>query len=276
MLFRSHALWKRQGFDDLSSGAMQWKFLLRQLKGSCSIWEGGLYVFEESPFATAAKLLMFVRKRKKSVEEDKESRALVTDAEAATSKAKAELAAIETVTRWKLDLTEGYERQRRRLLPNYEFFSLYNIDESVDASDKDKKKRRPSVSGLLESAVVEGGEVAMSEGIERQNRRDGMFVDQANAMEATAALLREMNLGGAGQMLDEDDYDDEIDEDAEDDELGAGVAVAAADDEDRARSSSIDINGDQASNDAALQQRKQQEQPIGMGQDMPAGEQKEG
>ena len=265
----SHALWKRQGFDDLSSGAMQWKFLLRQLKGSCSIWEGGLYIFEESPFATAAKLLMFVRKRKKSLEEDKDSRALIADAEAATSKAKAELAAIETVTRWKLDLTEGYERQRRRLLPNYEFFSLYNIDESVDASDKDKKKRRPSVSGLLESVDGEGGEVALSEGIE--TRRDGMF-DQANTMEATAALLREMNLGAAGQMLDEDDYDDEIDEDAEDDDLGAGVAVAAADDDDRGRSSSIDIKGDQIGFDS----RKQQEQPIGMGQDIPAGEQREG
>ena len=270
----SHALWKRQGFDDLSSGAMQWKFLLRQLKGSCSIWEGGLYVFEESPFATAAKLLVFVRKRKKSPEEEKDNRALISDIEAAASKAKADLAAIETVTRWKLDLTEGYERQRRRLLPNYEFFSLYNIDESVDASDKEKKKRRPSVPGLLDSVDNEGGEVAISEGVdEKQSHRDGMFVDQANAMEATAALLREMNLGGAGQMLDEDDYDDEIDEDAEDDELGA-VAIAGADD-DRVRSTSIDINDDQTDS-SALQQRKQQDQPISMGEEMQEGGQKEG
>ena len=132
----SHALWKRRGFDDLSSGAMQWKFLLRQLKGSCSIWEGGLYDNDESPFSTSAKLLICFQKNKKNCGHDETNNELVPFNGTATISSPD---AIETVTRWKLDLTEGYERQRRRLLPNYEFFSLYNLDESFD-TDKGKKE----------------------------------------------------------------------------------------------------------------------------------------
>merc|ERR1719438_169189 len=76
----SHALWRRQGFDDLSSGAMLWKNLLRRLKGSHSIWEGG------------------------------------TDCTPTVTRGKEH----QDQVFWKLDLSEGYERQRRRLLPNFE------------------------------------------------------------------------------------------------------------------------------------------------------------
>jgi len=268
----SHALWKRQGFDDLSSGAMQWKFLLRQLKGSCSIWEGGLYVFEKSPFANAAKLLLFVRKRKKSLEDDKDSMALLAEeAEEADSKAKA-LAAIETVTRWKLDLTEGYERQRRRLLPNYEFFSLYNIDESVD-TDKDKKDKRQS---LVSSTSAEGAEGAVAEKVDgdsgasppRPSRRDALL--QPSSMEATAALLREMNLGpGKGQLLDEDDDDEGLDDDEYGEEEPVAEIAVAAGEEDKPSTQ------DEAS--ASLREQiRQQEQPLGIGQDLVTAEKQEG
>jgi hypothetical protein len=37
--------------------------------------------------------------------------------------------------RWKLDLTEGYERQRIRLLPNYEFQTLYSIENLGEQSN---------------------------------------------------------------------------------------------------------------------------------------------
>ena len=87
----SHALWKRQGFDDLSSGAMQWKFLLRQLKGSCTIWEGPSVNFDEtSLFAKSILVSSLLKKRSDANNERKEE-------------------ANETVKRWKLDLTEGYE-----------------------------------------------------------------------------------------------------------------------------------------------------------------------
>ena len=42
--------------------------------------------------------------------------------------------------RWKLDMTERFGHQRRKLLPDYEFYGLYNVDETVD-QDKDDSKR---------------------------------------------------------------------------------------------------------------------------------------
>ena len=39
---KSQDIWKQLGLDDLSSGAMQWKELLRQSKGSCSLWDGSV------------------------------------------------------------------------------------------------------------------------------------------------------------------------------------------------------------------------------------------
>jgi len=36
----NHSIWKREGFNDLSAGAMTWKKTLFDLKGSHSVWEG--------------------------------------------------------------------------------------------------------------------------------------------------------------------------------------------------------------------------------------------
>jgi hypothetical protein len=104
----SQLLWKRQGFDDLSSGGLEWKVLLRQLKGSCSIWEGGNWVEERSPLSKKRLMLTLTSKDK----DDSSKHADLGEERKVGTNA--------LVTKWKLDLTEGYERQRRRLLPNYE------------------------------------------------------------------------------------------------------------------------------------------------------------
>eukprot|EP00978_Attheya_sp_CCMP212_P011864 scaffold29466_cov56-Attheya_sp.AAC.2 len=208
----SHGLWKRQGFDDLSSGAMQWKFLLRQLKGSCSIWEGGFFSEQQSPFS-AHRLLVSLGK----------TRLLGDQKEAGEVEQKInELASIEVVTRWKLDLTEGYERQRRRMLPNYEFNTLYNLDEDekVDNSGNSDGLRSASLR-QVEDDVTEKTEVSdmLSTGNDTDPARKSILnrsIMFGDSMEATAALLKEMNLGTRVKEV-EDDYDPEaIDEGEED------------------------------------------------------------
>jgi hypothetical protein len=108
----SQAVWKRQGLDDLSSGAMMWKSLLRQLKGSRSVWEGGSRSIKHLPFSRKELMAPVVAKKEAAV----------------VSKAVKKSVSL---MHWKLDMTEGYERQRRKLLPNYEFYGLYNVEENV-------------------------------------------------------------------------------------------------------------------------------------------------
>jgi Beige/BEACH domain/PH domain associated with Beige/BEACH/WD domain, G-beta repeat len=184
----SHSYWKRQGFDDLASGAMQWKFLLRQLKGSCTIWEGGRS-YEEITFSKW-KQQYYTMLTKRS----KHSRKLLEQSFLSG------MAAPELIKRWKLDLSEGYERQRKRLLPNYEFHGLYNLDELADDDAP------PGANQANEEA---GKSTSLS--------MDSMFMSQADffrgaEFEATADLLKEMNLKRATHKDDEDDYYDEADE----------------------------------------------------------------
>lgn len=170
----NHVLWKRQGFDDLVSGATQWKFLLRQLKGSCSIWEGGFRLAEDSESLRVHHLQCLVRKRDSVID---------------GSKAPAEL-----VTRWKLDLTEGYEGQRRRLLPNYEFHSLYNLDE---ISDQDQ-----ALSSVEQNDAASMGSDSMNE----------LRKSFAPVMEETAAWLKDLNIKRTNRDEDDDFFDDALDE----------------------------------------------------------------
>ena len=182
----SHSLWKRQGFDDLSSGAMQWKFLLRQLKGSCSIWEGGSTVFDESClFAKSALIASLLKKRPETENEEQDTATVSSNI---------------TVKRWKLDLTEGYERQRRRLLPNYEFHGLYNIDEKVD------NVKYVDESGL--HAIQDEDEAPESAGsVEDYAVRENSSAIITPEMEVTADLLKKMNLE---KMHEDEDEEDEI------------------------------------------------------------------
>ncbi|CAB9525814.1 Lipopolysaccharide-responsive and beige-like anchor protein [Seminavis robusta] len=183
----SHSYWKRQGFDDLASGAMQWKFLLRQLKGSCTIWEGGRS-YEEITFSKWKQQFYSMLKKK-----SKHSRKLFEQGLLSG------MAAPELIKRWKLDLSEGHERQRRRMLPNYEFHGLYNLDELEDDDAPPGLKQEEDQSKSMNLSM------------------DSMFMSQADFLrgaefEATADLLKEMNLKRATHKDDDDDYYDEADE----------------------------------------------------------------
>ena len=180
-----HVHWKRQGFDDLASGAMRWKFLLRRLKGSCSIWEGDtrpvsiqIYDRHQHLYTTLIKTDSSKIVVNKDDEEGKDD---------------------ELVRRWKLDLSEGYERQRRRLLPNYEFHGLYNLDESMDDQEHNYKNDEAGLDA--ESAL-------------RSKRRNSMIVG-GSGMEATTELLKELNIKKVHRDSEFDEYFDDVEEDTQ-------------------------------------------------------------
>ena len=153
-----HGRWKRQGFDDLAFGAMKWKTVLRQMKGSHSIWEGGQIVARKKEFNLTG-YLSVLRERLDMKGKRREPEVL------------------DFVVRWKLDLSEGFERQRRRLLPNHEFHGLYNLDEDAEfktVSDNDGQG---------------GGEAD--------------FLSGGGQMVATAEILKDLNLKRGSILLDE-------------------------------------------------------------------------
>jgi hypothetical protein len=202
----NHIHWKRQGFDDLASGAMQWKFLLRRLKGSCSIWEGGPR-FESRTFLARHQQLYssFTSKNATvtiAVKEEDENKSL------------------ELVTRWKLDLSEGSERQRRRLLPNYEFHSLYGVEENeyeydVESDDgvvDEDEKAESSTEPRRQRKSARLSTFFKAEDKSKDGSHDSFIGVQ---MEATADLLKELNIKSVKRHEDEDD--DDVDDEAEDD-----------------------------------------------------------
>ena len=202
----THILWKRQGFDDLAAGAMQWKVLLRQLKGSCSIWEKVPSEGEEDSFFSPKLLLQsMVDGGNKSV--------LMLNVEEQRAD-KEDIAAMENVRRWKLDLTEGYERQRRRLLPNYEFHSLYNLDELADHVNQSADTEEEEDSGMLNASFA-----------------------PPESIEATTALLKDLNLKKANRG-DDDDEEDDMDEDDNATAMTAATSQSSVGEEDSTHSAS--------------------------------------
>lgn len=161
----SHSRWKRQGFDDLAFGATKWKVVLRQLKGSSSVWEGG-FRQDESIDMKLPRRLQELNKRGFRV------------GDVCIAHQDTELAA-----RWKLDLSEGYERQRRRLLPNYEFHGLYNLDD-MDIEDNGDSEAMAASNGPESSDFLVSPEV-----------------------EATAELLKDLNIKRTVRPEEEDDDD---------------------------------------------------------------------
>ena len=161
-----HNHWKRQGFDDLAYGAMKWKILLRQLKGSTSIWEGGSPIDDKLTFNLYDRLALL-----------ESSDTIITRMEP-----------LETVKRWKLDLTESYERQRRRFLPNYEFHGLYNLNEEHDASE--------SINELESLTITEEKYEAVE------------FLVGGGQMEATAALLKDLKIKRTQRIEHDDEYEE--------------------------------------------------------------------
>jgi Beige/BEACH domain/PH domain associated with Beige/BEACH len=164
-----HSQWKRQGFDDLAYGAMKWKILLRQLKGSVSIWEGGISADNRRSLSLTERLGLIEAGNTSATRVDPP----------------------ETVKRWKLDLTESYERQRRRFLPNYEFHGLYNLDEENDAALTGDAMERLSLTEDDFSA----------------KESDEFFIGGVQ-MEATAALLKDLNIKRTLRSENDEEFDE--------------------------------------------------------------------
>lgn len=205
----SHMYWKRQGFDDLAAGAMLWKRTLRRMKGSCSIWEGG------QRYDTRSILLRHRRLYVTFLSSDASAVVVANDNLEDGNRRN-------LVTRWKLDLTEGYERQRRRLFPNYEFFSLYNIDENDDLINiGDDQAQQDESKGLTQ--ITPTSEMKNQPG---DNTPDFFMGD---GMEATTALLKDLNLKKVVKNDDDEDEDLDIDEDIH---SQATSATAVSDDTD--------------------------------------------
>ena len=169
-----HLEWKNQGMSDLSSGFQQWKSLLRQLKGPYSIWEG------------SSKLPM---------DHSSSREAILNPSKSLTGKVPDFKDGNVLVDHWKLDVTAGYEGQRKKLIPNYEFGSLYNSEHLNDADaigiDLDKSH----------------------ESSENENDTSALMI-KIGLEEATPDLLKMMDLGKAKiddelEIEDNDDiYDD--------------------------------------------------------------------
>jgi hypothetical protein len=180
----SHSLWKRQGFDDIASGTTQWKVLLRQLKGSRSVWEGLSADDSQtsSPFARR-RLLMNSTTNDGATEEKTDDNEKLDNMQ---------------LVRWKLDLTEGYERQRVRLVPNYEFQGLYGIDEADDHN---------YLEGEGSNGVGDGS-VAGGQGANQISLQAMIGNVDAKDVSDTAALLKEMDIKTTGNIFEEEEYEE--------------------------------------------------------------------
>ena len=184
----SQLLWRKHGFDDLSSGAMMWKSVLRQLKGSCSLWEGGSRLKNERALSITEILSGTNNKLDLTASKNKESYN--------TTEAFPRL-----VTHWKLDLSEGYERQRRKLLPNHEFDTLYNV---LDRYTEEKDTTKDSFD--LE-------EITSND--EDPLHHSGHFDLNPENVEATAELLAKMKLTKTDTEYDHNDDFDYFDDETE-------------------------------------------------------------
>eukprot|EP00934_Nitzschia_sp_Nitz4_P005324 Nitzschia sp. Nitz4//scaffold43_size134323//124879//134327//NITZ4_003322-RA/size134323-augustus-gene-0.228-mRNA-1//1//CDS//3329552017//5314//frame0 len=205
-----HVHWKRQGFDDLASGAAQWKYALRRMKGSCSIWEGGPRFESKTLFLRHRQLYKLFT--------------LINPTSAIGAlDERAEDQGRELVRRWKLDLTEGFERQRRRLFPNYEFHSLYNVDENDDSDEEDDIQQFD-----LDDDVRRGGRRSMLAGtgatdaqVSSENKSEFFMGD---GMEATAALLKDLNLKKVSRKGDDEEDLDDVEDDIQSEATSATAA----------------------------------------------------
>lgn len=176
IITQDHIEWKNLGTSDLSSGFQQWKSLLRQLRGPYSILEGSCKLSADPSLSRKA-VLNPMKSLSNKMSNFKLGNALVDH--------------------WKLDVTEGYEGQRKKLIPNYEFRTLYNPDEYLN----DTK----SITNDLDRS---------HESSENENDTSALLINM-NLEEATPDLLKMMDLGKAKiddefEIEDNDDIDDEL------------------------------------------------------------------
>ena len=135
------SIWKRSGFSDIICGEFLWEKYSLQRKIDFSFEPNALILFDKS----------------KDEAHGVPSESLIMD-------------------RFTLDLSEGFERQRRRLLPNHRFKTLYNV------MDKESL-----FNGLL-IELKEGVANISMEYKDEFNRPENDSVE--NVLQATAAILK--------------------------------------------------------------------------------------
>ena len=170
-----HEVWKKRGFDDLTSGAMGWKKFLRQIKGELGIWE-------------------------RNLEEDK--------------------------VRWKLDLSEGPERIRRKMLRNWEFYEVYNVEEEGDKDEVQAGEIKRTTSGNELRLIPPSGSIDL-------DARGG-------GVEVTAEMIKMMSLKAGASKKRLDGLEDEDDDGDEKDE-GDGPDTQTTGDDTSVASSDLDV-----------------------------------
>jgi len=178
----SQDIWKRQGMDDLSTGGMMWKSLLRQLKGSRSVWEGG---------SRSIKRLVF----------SKEELLSTLSRNSEHNQPHIDIKKKDVHIRWKLDMSEGYERQRKKFLPNYEFNALYNVEEVSPSLSQQETKRKN-----VDSEVENGADLSLDS--HQISNGTGLYINP-DGLEATADLLKKMDIGAIKAEENEDVYEDD-------------------------------------------------------------------
>ena len=198
----SQSLWKRQGFGDLSAGAMKWKSVLLQLKGECSLWEG-----------------TFTKVSRKSTEIDNNETMTTCFSNNTDEQLYQPSVSMRQTSHWKLDISEGYERQRKKLLPNYEFDTLYNVFDSAVEEHRNIEGSDSKSGDSVDDSIV--------------THSSPLDINPDNYV-ATAELLAKMKFAKSNTDFDEnDDYDDFEDETEVDGDLDVDSFKPKFDESDR-------------------------------------------
>ncbi len=184
--FHQHII--RSGLADMANGSMHWKKVLRSLRGVASVWEG---------------VDLFEGKQK-----DKWATANAGAKEAATQ-------SLHQNFRWKLDMTEGPERMRRRLKRNFEFEEVFNV---LECPVLDSSLPVGVVAALVhgDSSTSSGGERPSLPPSISSSSLEGLLQQDADFdLRATTKLIKQVALvhknSGVGTTrrgeIDDDDED---------------------------------------------------------------------
>ncbi|CAM9864845.1 unnamed protein product, partial [Phaeothamnion confervicola] len=149
----SHSRWVWRGIDDLAWSARQWHQALKELWGDHSLWEGGVFC---ALLRTAEPLA--------SCGGGGRNPGGAFDGAMVPMSSNGSFGRSVREWRWKLDLTEGPERTRRRLLRNYRFFETYDVMERRPGGGDEEEPRRSSkvlpaiTAGDTAAAAGSGGQ----------------------------------------------------------------------------------------------------------------------
>ena len=163
------------------------------------------------------------------------------------------------VRRWKLDLCEGPERTRRKMLQNYEFYEVYNVGEGGE-----EEEGTEGGGGGMDADDIR---LELSKAASSVSDPNVMSMIESDAVEDVAAFVKQMNLiagkggsGGGGEGEEEEGGEEEGGEEEGGEQGGEGGSVEEEEEEEeeeekmesRARVGSEDssVSHDSATSDA--------------------------